>query len=784
MAIRETTFTSLPQEERIRVSSSGLISIRFDDGRYLFSLGEHEEPQAKPKVRPLGGAWQRTDSLQWEKTSFIPDPKAGTDLRGTVFASSLAQYSELLRSGRGREINPVRELYEELGMPLGLTEEQVRADFDIILQGSKSFRAPSASGSLTQYNFEIYEASVENPLVKTQIVEAVANGNVPFCFLTQKQILYWLRTTEPPLVSRGGNLITVDMAPTCPLVLQNKQFDTPLRQPTRYSLEQSLENLSIRLEEFTQRHSHRLAEEDFRQLRQCGDPKLVDDMARTLGILRSLTDLVNHFIGPFSEGLTVFAGSAPDAYKISLLIAGFGGMLLRDALSTAPSKKASGLLLKNLTSILHGIYNETEPDRIIGAEKNIGGIVNNLANAELATSPSNATISSTVSVASALTLQGMPAEASAFTGFMALGEFTVYKMLQKWSDKDPSLLKQALPHFLAAVLRYSPAIIANLDLNLEKIAPLVTAYAIGGSTLASHYNYYEEIAGGKQGKRDLKAWLSKIHFSLTPKNWQEHSLAILSREDTGIVTGSPENGKNIKRYQLLNHAAKELGLSQSEINRPTKPLVLVNNFTLPVPGRPEIIILNEAQIAMGPGIHIFKKGKYGPKLALAALAGVVRHPTGTVLMRLPETDINLHGLSREESAHLVQFTNAERENLRLEYLEYLEPASLIKSGLFTEEEISRYLRGETLGLDFRNKYSLVQALSANVTPWTLLYMNIHKDTESHTLEQMSRYLSQHAQDRIICLGLRSSPGIPEELFAGLAPFHSYTIKDRNFVLDY
>src|SRR3989344_7753329 len=103
-------------------------------------------------------------------------------------------------------------------------------------------------------------------------------------------------------------------------------------------------------------------------------------------------------------------------------------------------------------------------------------------------------------------------------------------MLQKGSARNPSLLKQSLPHFLAAVLRFSPAIIANMNFNLEKIAPLVTAGAIGGATLASHYNYYEEIAGGKEGKRDLHTWLKRINFSLTPKIWHEHALAILTSE--------------------------------------------------------------------------------------------------------------------------------------------------------------------------------------------------------------------------------------------------------------
>ena len=222
---------------------------------------------------------------------------------------------------------------------------------------------------------------------------------------------------------------------------------------------------------------------------------------------------------------------------------------------------------------------------------------------------------------------------------------------------------------------------------------------------------------------------------------------------------------------MLDEIAEHHGFASNE------PFVHAWDFTLPVPFKPDTVILNDANITLGSGVHILRHGKYGPKLPFLALAGGIEHPTGSVLMRTKKTDINMHGISQTESLELVRFFSTEATSWKLPQID---ENTLKETCLFTTEEIARYLKGETISQDFRNKLHLVHALKVNSSPWVLLYMNVRKETDRQQLQMMADFISHSASDRIVCLGFHSSPGIPDENFDPEKLKASYHIHHRGF----
>ena len=114
--LREVVWAAMHRREFVRYSIAAMVRIQVDD-KYLLVQNRHFG-----KYQPVGGALKRLPHSEHtlsqlgvrEDNMFKPDEINRGDLRVQVPATSIVRFLNWYASGRGRELGPWREFFEEL----------------------------------------------------------------------------------------------------------------------------------------------------------------------------------------------------------------------------------------------------------------------------------------------------------------------------------------------------------------------------------------------------------------------------------------------------------------------------------------------------------------------------------------------------------------------------------------------------------------------------------------------------------------------------------------------
>jgi hypothetical protein len=784
----ESSGKSNPSEERLRMSAAYLFVLKLPNGKFVFTLGEHEAGKQVPLIRPIGGAWKYTELPNWEeKTGFYPERDDG-DLRGTVTRDKLSAFREELVSKRDMERDPRRELYEELGIHLGLTQEEVNAWFDPQFILSKEFESDANN---THYFHEYYVVTINDPAVCEKIESLVRSGTAPVCIIDQKQLMFAQESAKTISVSHGIDSVEAVVAPTCFPCLQS-EYRPPTSNSFSNKNEKVLQDLLFQLEKRLHL-PYRITQQEVELLHRHGDPKLVSEFMSQLVQHRLWEAVAQLVIGPAAQGLGVLAATLPNNREVFFSIA-LAGLGLRNWLRNTSAKGADELVRTKLSLILHQIKDQSFRDRL--DDEHLDTLVADMAVAEQVFPPIIALLTSAGFISAALLSQRMYSILAGFYLSVLVGSVA----LQEAIGRKPNVANTETKHSwwkslgLSELLLVAPSIVANFASYAPHWIALLTAFNFGAESYAGGMSGIGEIKNGQNASKSLKEWLSGISFSLTPKKYEEHSLRIRAQEDVGMVSTRVSDVREVfgvrVESQLTQPCIRYSKITQHDPLdpwqekgiRPTQQVLYVKSFSLPVRHKPDVVILQDASLVLRQGVvNIFRRGdEYGCELALSAIAGEVEHPTGTVLLRKRHTDVNTHELEHGELRNNIKFFEANDDSMK-KPLPKVTESQLRESEIFSEEEIARYLKGHhDLGQVFRVKVRLVAALNENI-PVIFIHMNLRQNTSLIVKQKMAAYISSKAHGRIVALVMKSAPGLENNLFPG--EVESYKIIGKKFRKD-
>ena len=150
----------------VRVSCASLCRIQIDD-QFLLLLNKNRRQKGIYQLSPVGGAilvndWGVVKDLN---LNFNPENPANHDLRLFVPSAQLDIFRKWFYTRQGREIDPFREVYEELvdesQALFDLKRQDVKIRFLNFREDSKQTLRKGMTGEFTQYFFEIFEVKFD-----------------------------------------------------------------------------------------------------------------------------------------------------------------------------------------------------------------------------------------------------------------------------------------------------------------------------------------------------------------------------------------------------------------------------------------------------------------------------------------------------------------------------------------------------------------------------------------------------------------------------------------------
>lgn len=196
-------------ENIIRVSCASFSRIMIDD-KYLLILNKASLKKGNKVYTPIGGALEYTmagkkllDKLNptWERNN--------KDLRLFFSEDKISEFTKWFKSRQDREIDPFRELQEELVDEEHILESLNRSDIDLMkfnhiyieLVPSKE----AHKGFLTQYYFEIFDVKL-NVFKESEIKDQLPSTNI-IKLVTDREILNGMTKTGEKIGTNSKSLI-------------------------------------------------------------------------------------------------------------------------------------------------------------------------------------------------------------------------------------------------------------------------------------------------------------------------------------------------------------------------------------------------------------------------------------------------------------------------------------------------------------------------------------------------------------------------------------------------
>ena len=174
----------------IRVSAANLAKIPLDD-KLLVALNKSRLKKGKMVYTPFGGAIEFEPEARAFLNGLEAEFEKGNDLRFTMPEENIAAFENWFMRAQDRELNPYRELREEL-----VEEEQVldklgRNDLVTAYLGTAKERAetdrPGQEGQVTQRFLEVFDVEFQ-PEYQAKLKDAAYDTNTRLALVTPEEI--------------------------------------------------------------------------------------------------------------------------------------------------------------------------------------------------------------------------------------------------------------------------------------------------------------------------------------------------------------------------------------------------------------------------------------------------------------------------------------------------------------------------------------------------------------------------------------------------------------------
>lgn len=169
------------EESQIRVSCGSMCRIVVN-GKYLLILNQNRRKKGYYQLSPIGGAIS-IDS--WDSLKMLdvdPEKAESDDLRFYINASQIQEFSKWFYSRQNRELDPFREIYEELVLEskalFDLSRRDVSMRFDRVVEDRKQTLRQGLTGQFTHYFFDIFDVSFRSSDIILRLKTAPADAGI------------------------------------------------------------------------------------------------------------------------------------------------------------------------------------------------------------------------------------------------------------------------------------------------------------------------------------------------------------------------------------------------------------------------------------------------------------------------------------------------------------------------------------------------------------------------------------------------------------------------------
>jgi hypothetical protein len=168
-------------ETRVRISCAGLCRIQDDQGRFLVALNSNRLSKGVRIFTPLGGGFTYHDHALLQRFDAHAEMPDSRELRLYLPPTRLNDFRTWFLSRREREIDPYRELREELVEELGaiptLMREDVRFTRRYLHDGERVTDRRGFEGRNTRYWLEVFDVEIISDAVRAALYALPTDGD-------------------------------------------------------------------------------------------------------------------------------------------------------------------------------------------------------------------------------------------------------------------------------------------------------------------------------------------------------------------------------------------------------------------------------------------------------------------------------------------------------------------------------------------------------------------------------------------------------------------------------
>ncbi len=517
----------------------------------------------------------------------------------------------------------------------------------------------------------IYDVHIRKSNVVEAIRQAVENGN-GLALVSGSQIL------DGNAVStiNGEAVASAD----CRYLPTRRVSTEPYKLPeeAKSRLYAEAKKLVYSLEAKGSGEDYRLKEADVKMLRKtCGNTALVDDLERTLVADRLILAGIKLLRG-VDEGIMVGAGKLEHPItKTAFRLISIAGLIGTNFGQAIFEKKAIHSVSDALRKVLHnivathkqevsayGLINNSSGDQSL--HEKASWIAEKLGRAEQIAPFITEMAPNLLITSGVLGFTGEIIPVLANLG-LAAGTYAALRLASvEKTSRIARMLSELLSEAAAGIVADVPAIASSVapifSETVEEGSVLVNAVALTGGHASKQIGGIFEMDYGREALKELRNWLQWLDISLVSDEMKkEHCLGILASEDTGPVSDMYVNGKRVRRYSLLDDEEKIHAQAKSEAKKEIYPSLLIKDLTVRMGER---VILENTDWHLEWGINVlYTPPNSGKTEILKSLADKLAHPTGTLLLRQADTDVNVHGESEKELVRYIDCSGKEETGL-------------------------------------------------------------------------------------------------------------------------
>lgn len=711
-----------PETEYIGFETGNIFSIRMPDRRLLVQVDEEDLDQGTAKLVPLSGPVQ----AGWRDTIHrfgFQVTQGRSQLTGLVPLENIGRILQFINESEFYQKDADRILRNCLMRKCPWIS--LIAGRDLILSYKGQFIAKDAEPEGdTQFPY-LHAEHIFNVVPKKSAIKAiekVAGLEEGLVLVTPEQLF----SGEPISVIYKGQKLSASVSFLCHAAYGEYFFTQEMKKQANPFIEQLYEiskMMAFAAEGRGPGSEHRLTKADFEKLYELGDKQMVYDLEFMVTLHRIANYTLSKLAVGIVEGLTVNEILKANGRQLEFLLSLLGGLgvvyseIFGDMIGKRDKRVVDELLGKVLLDIAHKYKLEEKflkESRILpegeSLESFAKGVTKELADAEQYSPPIMNVLPSIVGPG-IITLgigHGEWAIAGIFIGALLGSQALVSRLLK--SSKNKSVREfdyyEFIAHLVAKGARFWPIVIPQgVLMGLNPVATFLMG--VGAGHVGEGQDDVEAIKEGTNARMDLQKVLDALHGSLkTETRKKHHALDIVAREkrhEQRWEKGSRrfvdlDRQQNIPDgiiYQQARIYSQHVLFTNFRIERGTRTFIEDGDLSLPSGKVHELIV---------------RSGGGGSSI-LESLADEFSHPSGSVLIRLPEGDFNAH---EPNGNGLVQYFNCDESDYSVDPFKELSGKKSVKeylknTELFTDEEIQEYITHNHISGSVRSRLKVAAA---------------------------------------------------------------------------